>query len=1323
MTQYHHPTVFTYPDLPKLPDALVKEIHVSKDARARYSFDDDLFSFHGNAIIADFVTAQDVATTMNDVRQVAQFPELTVHAGDLYSMGLLDEIFHLVIAIYRQDNPDFDSRAAAFLREKLGEDAFETTLQRFAETFPPVRVYKGEELLETYLAATTDGTPHKHVVLEELLLLYINNENPALERFLDLFDDTHLETTTAYREVIGGLSTFFDDEPTFGPSGTSLFDLLQMPARLSPTSLEGQLDILRNQWGSFLGERFEQLMARILRAVDVLKEERKGRGSLPGGFVPGPAPVLSKENLRGAWMERGFEPVEYERYSVDSSWMPNVVMLAKSTYVWLDQLSKRFQQDINQLDQIPDEVLDELAERGFTALWLIGLWERSEASKTIKNMMGNPDAVASAYSLYDYAIAHDLGGEAAYENLRDRAWQRGIRLASDMVPNHMAIDSRWVAEHPDWFLALPDPPYPSYSFTSPNLSQDDRMTVQLEDHYFDKSDAAVVFCRIDNQTGERRYIYHGNDGTSMPWNDTAQLNYLDPKVREGVIQTILHVARKFPVIRFDAAMTLAKQHIQRLWFPQPGAGGAIPSRAQRGMTTEEFDAHIPEEFWREVVNRVAEEVPDTLLLAEAFWMMEGYFVRTLGMHRVYNSAFMNMLKREANADYRLTIRNVLEFDPQILKRFVNFMNNPDEETALFQFGKDDKYFGVCTLMVTMPGLPMFGHGQLEGFSEKYGMEYRRARYDEQPDEWLMARHAREIFPLMHRRWQFSEVDNFLLYDFVQDGQVNENVFAYSNVVNDKASLVLYHNSFATARGWIKTSVAFAVKDGDDSTLMQRDLASGLALNAGDANFTILHDHMSGLDYLQRSSDLAERGMYVELDAFKYHVFADIEEVYDSDGLYQQLYDELGGQPVQDAKASAQDIHYRPLHTALYPLLSAQMVAYAYPLGQDHRLEDVSAASSINADASTEDGDVEPSQPQTSTDSQQAHQQTTASESAEDASVTDTNVADTDAASDTPASDTSKPDDYEDDAQSEYIAAHYTAFLQAAQAYGAKFNRTKLLQDFDIQKRALARLAAISDIVRDASTALARDLERRLSLSTEDASVIVAWLFVRQLGALRQMDADASTHLEAYQDWRIERALVRGFAQQHTGQFSDASGYLASLVTLLVRYQDWASGQPPSLDVLREQLAEDRHWQDLIGVHDHDSVRWFNGDAFERVSNLLLVVAVLQASLEPEERADAMIVQAYQVMLELDAAKQASSYRFHELVDGVTSQQAQAPTSPTEQPNGTPTTVADALSTTPKPEINDAQADPNHVDADSVDADSVDANSADRQDDIEPSLNA
>ena len=194
-------------------------------------------------------------------------------------------------------------------------------------------------------------------------------------------------------------------------------------------------------------------------------------------------------------------------------------------------------------------------------------------------------------------------------------------------------------------------------------------------------------------------------------------------MREAVIQTILGVARQFPVIRFDAAMTLARKHIARLWYPPPGGAGAIPSRAEHTVSPEVLDRLLPGEFWREVVERIRKEVPDTLLLAEAFWMMEGYFVRTLGMHRVYNSAFMHMLRDEDNAGYRGAIKSVLEYSPAILERYVNFMNNPDEETAVEQFGKGDKYFGIATMMATLPGLPMFGHGQIEGYTEKYGMEY------------------------------------------------------------------------------------------------------------------------------------------------------------------------------------------------------------------------------------------------------------------------------------------------------------------------------------------------------------------------------------------------------------------------------------------------------------------------------------------------------------------------------------------------------------------------------------------------------------------------
>ncbi len=409
----------------------------------------------------------------------------------------------------------------------------------------------------------------------------------------------------------------------------------------------------------------------------------------------------------------------------------------------------------------------------------------------------------------------------------------------------------------------------------------------------------------------------------MPWNDTAQLNYLDASTREAVIQTILHVARKFPIIRFDAAMTLAKQHIQRLWFPQPGHGGAIPSRSEHGMTREEFDRLIPNEFWREVVDRVAAEVPDTLLLAEAFWMLEGYFVRTLGMHRVYNSAFMHMTSKEDNSEYRRLIKNTIEFDPQILQRYVNFMNNPDEETAVAQFGKDDKYVGVATLMATMPGLPMFGHGQVEGFSERYGMEFRKARWDEEPDDHLIERHRRELFPLLHRRRQFAGAENFRLYDVVTEhGDVNDNVFAYSNRGAGRSSLVLYNNAYERATGWIRVSSPFVVKTGEESRTQTDELAAALGLRAAPGDLVRFREIRTGLEYLRRSEDIARHGFFVQLDGYQSRVFLDFEELHDAEAHLHALAEQLGGGGVPSLRVAVDAQLLQPLRDGFGDFIDA-----------------------------------------------------------------------------------------------------------------------------------------------------------------------------------------------------------------------------------------------------------------------------------------------------------------------------------------------------------------------------------------------------------------
>lgn len=828
------------------------------------------------------------------------YPELknkNITAGTLLTATTITNILRYICHTFCFEQAPF---ALVRATENTSKN-HQTIKERMVTDFPPQAVRNGETSTDHFLSESFENKSHAELTDCELILLNLLNINPAFKLFKSFFNDQPFEEKTKYSEYIADLEKHFAREPKVARLDLPLFECLKAPMKASPDSLEGQLAFIKEHWALILPA---DLLEELLFALDIVREETFLRG-----IGPGPREALRFDQFKTD-AENEYEPA---MFSVDADWMSNVVLMAKTVHVWLYQLSQQYQQHIKYLSDIPDEELDRLRDYGFTGLWLIGLWERSHASQKIKQMMGNPEAAPSAYSLYDYEIAEELGGYQAYKNLFDRAMSRGIRLASDMVPNHTGIYSKWVREHPDWFVQLPYPPYPNYSFNCENLSDDPSITLQIEDGYWNHSDAAVVFKRIDNNSGETRYIYHGNDGTSTPWNDTAQLNFMLPQVREAVVQTILHVARMFPIIRFDAAMTLAKKHFQRLWFPKGGDAGGVPSRAEYGMSKEQFDQVFPKEFWREVVDRVKAEVPDTLLLAEAFWLMEGYFVRTLGMHRVYNSAFMNMLKMEDNGKYRQTIKNVLEFSPEVLKRFVNFMNNPDEDTAVAQFGKGDKYIGTAIMMTTMPGLPMFGHGQVEGLTEKYGMEYRRAYWDEQPDNDLINRHKQEVFPLMRQRELFSSAGNFALFDFVTGhGHVDENVYAYSNKFNDRRALMLYNNAYNNTEGRLHTSTAINIGGDDNQHLIRKNLCEALELASDNNDFYIATDHRTKEQYLLNPSKIISEGLPLKLYGYGYIALINFEQVYDHDGIWGRIFNEQNGSPHPDLRRRFKEIKYQAL---------------------------------------------------------------------------------------------------------------------------------------------------------------------------------------------------------------------------------------------------------------------------------------------------------------------------------------------------------------------------------------------------------------------------
>jgi hypothetical protein len=199
------------------------------------------------------------------------------------------------------------------------------------------------------------------------------------------------------------------------------------------------------------------------------------------------------------------------------------------------------------------------------------------------------------------------------------------------------------------------------------------------------------------------------------------------------------------------------------------------------------------------------------------------------------------------------------------------------------------------------------------------MEFRRATLVETADPWLLQRHEREIFPLLHRRDWFAEVHDFLLFDFHTDGgAVDEHVLAYSNGHGPTRSLVVFHDRFATTAGTIRESAAYARKSASGAKrLVRRSLAEGLGLPADAGMFVTFRDARTGLAYLRSSQDIHERGLWLSLDAYQGHVFWEFREVRDGvSGQWRRLAERLGGRGVPSLEEALVELQLEPVHAPL-----------------------------------------------------------------------------------------------------------------------------------------------------------------------------------------------------------------------------------------------------------------------------------------------------------------------------------------------------------------------------------------------------------------------
>jgi hypothetical protein len=558
------------------------------------------------------------------------------------------------------------------------------------------------------------------------------------------------------------------------------------------------------------------------------------------------------------------------------------------------------------------------------------------------------------------------------------------------------------------------------------------------------------------------------------------------------------------------------------------------------------------------------------------------------------------------------------------------MNNPDERTAVDQFGKGDKYFGICTLMVTMPGLPMVGHGQVEGFTEKYGMEYQRAYWDERPDEYLVQRHEREIFPLLHRRYLFAGVEHFLLYDFfTPEGQVNEDVFAYSNRVGDERALVVYHNRYASIRGWIRTSAAYSVKigQGDERALVQKIVGEGLVLHADHTYFCIFRDHISGLEYIRNSGELFEKGLYVELGAYKCQVFLDFREVQDNEWhQYADLAAYLAGRGVPSIEEALKETFLRPIHYPFKELVNA---------GMFRKLLDarVMAPADLPGEA-----DAETTEPAPKHDGRR----------------------------DETGAEAPAPDERVDAALMDEVEQKMVHLLREIERFIASDGNEPAAQpapEEDEAASAIARevrskletvlqLPVLDSRFPSTARPAIQEVQARLTGDLWIWGSIFGWVFVHALGQIGA-EADAAEQSRSWIDeWLLGRIIAGALQDIGVDEGSAARGVL--VIKRITSHQRWfeAPDAEGTYKIL-ESLLQDREVQQRLRVNRYQGILWFDKDAFERLLWWLLLVAVVTIAadpLRPADEASEAIAGCYDTVKRLQEAAGRSGYQVEKLLE-------------------------------------------------------------------------
>ncbi|MGB9336853.1 MAG: alpha-amylase family glycosyl hydrolase [Candidatus Acidiferrales bacterium] len=475
-----------------------------------------------------------------------------------------------------------------------------------------------------------------------------------------------------------------------------------------------------------------------------------------------------------------------------------------NTWAWLEDLSQRAGRRVSLAD-VPDSEWNRLAGLGFDLIWLMGVWERSAESRREfrgdaasfanfqKALLGATmdDVIGSPYSIHRYQPDPRIGDWAALDATRAKLNARGLRLLLDFVPNHVALDHPWILEHPEYFI---------------QGSADD----------FARDPSS--FYRAGTHSGTR-FIARAKDPYFPPWRDVAQLNYFHPAVRPALVAELTAAANHCDGFRCDMAMLILNDIFARTWSSQL-SGAAWP----------------PREFWQDV--RAA--LPETILLAEAYWGTEGRLLE-LGFDFTYDKNLYDALR----AGDPSRVRAIIGSDFAYQRRQARFLENHDEERSAAVFSAD-LLRAAATLVATLPGLRFYQHGQLEG--RRIHLPVPLSHAASEPTDPVIEALYRQLLQISNEgvfhagAWRRLDAEN------IGDG-TSSNLIVYDWQTDNCWKLIVVNLANAASQARIHL--------GDR-------IATGRRYR--------FNDQLNQAVYLRDAEELRGPGLYVRLEQFRAHLF-------------------------------------------------------------------------------------------------------------------------------------------------------------------------------------------------------------------------------------------------------------------------------------------------------------------------------------------------------------------------------------------------------------------------------------------------------------------